>query len=111
MKTSNKLFYLALPLVLLGCQTLTPGRLAGNSGSAAQSGTVTLSGEAARATEVPPTADVTLTTTPEAKGAIISAQPVAQAEQAANHGGLVLNISWPQPAAQRKTQLIPTTAN
>ncbi len=112
MKTTNKLICLALPLILLGCQTFSPGRSSvsplsmGNDNS-----TVSLAARPQAAVEIPPTADTTITA-PEAKGAIISAQPIAQAEQPAQFGGLTLSVRWPQqPEAVRRTQVIPTSAN
>lgn len=116
MKTSNKLFYLALPLILLGCQQFAPGRtpsVTGPVGTDAASMAFTGAPDRARGTgaEVPPTADVTLTTTPEAKGAVISTQPVAEEARPTGFGGLVLSVKWPQAPAGRKAQLIPATAN
>jgi hypothetical protein len=105
MNTRKNVFYLALPLILLGCQQAMPGRLGGS----ATSSSVTLA-ETAR-TEVPPTVESTLTA-PEAKGAVIAPQAEAIADRPPQFGGLVLNIKWPDRLpSTRNTQAIPKSAN
>lgn len=106
----NKVFYLALPLVLLGCEAIAPGRLVGPAtGSAPQPAAITMAGRPLAGGQVPPTTDSTLVA-PEAGHAAISRDPAVIENLVPNYGGLVLSIKWPEPP-RRKTQAIPSTAN